>query len=420
MEKDKLNEENKDDKKEIDYSSYADQPEKLFPVAQDQFNKNKFEEGIDILEQSINLAIKKFGGEEKVELAQFYNKYADGLIQKLMSSNEDFLNLEDEKAGPEAQEDQSSKNNNENEDKDKDKEKDKDKDKDKEKDKDKNKDNENNNNEKTQKDNNDAVGDDEIVYENLNAANLLLKNYLKEYDDKDPKSLDKSVIKYYLLLSDNYSLFASLEKINSDFKKADYYYRLSIDISKKYDNKFSRNLAGLYFEQAQILDFDPRNCLLSLYKSKIIMEHYLQLEIDKINLNIKLDIDEKDLDLDSLSYESEKIFKNKDIIMNNNDLINAAKVNCNIEEFIDIIKDINIKLEDVILELKEYDIYLKTKEQMKKDGEKQNCFNTNIDMSKVVDLAKVTLIRKKRKEPFNEKDDIKKPEDDPKEKKTNE
>jgi hypothetical protein len=264
------------------------------------------------------------------------------------------------------------------------------------------------------------VGDDEIVYENLNAANLLLKNYLKEYDDKDPKSLDKSVIKYYLLLSDNYSLFASLEKINSDFKKADYYYRLSIDISKKYDNKFSRNLAGLYFEQAQILDFDPRNCLLSLYKSKIIMEHYLQLEIDKINLNIKLDIDEKDLDLDSLSYESEKIFKNKDIIMNNNDLINAAKVNCNIEEFIDIIKDINIKLEDVILELKEYDIYLKTKEQMKKDGEKQNCFNTNIDMSKVVDLAKVTLIRKKRKEPFNEKDDIKKPEDDPKEKKTNE
>ena len=150
------------------------------------------------------------------------------------------------------------------------------------------------------------------------------------------------------------------------------------------------------------------------------MEHYLQLEIDKINLNIKLDIDEKDLDLDSLSYESEKIFKNKDIIMNNNDLINAAKVNCNIEEFIDIIKDINIKLEDVILELKEYDIYLKTKEQMKKDGEKQNCFNTNIDMSKVVDLAKVTLIRKKRKEPFNEKDDIKKPEDDPKEKKTNE
>ena len=412
MEKDQIKEEKKDDKKEIDYSSYADLPEKLFPIAQDQFNKNKFEEGLDILEQSINLAIKKFGGEEKVELAQFYNKYADGLIQKLMLSNEDFLNLEEDKVAQEAQEEQSSKNNNQIEDKEKDKEKDKDKDKDK----DKNNDNINIET-KTPNDNN-VISDDEVVYENLNAANLLLKNYLKEYDDKDPKSLDKSIIKYYLQLSDNYSLFASLEKINSDFKKADFYYRLSIDISKKYDNIFSRNLAGLYFEQAQILDFDPRNCLLSLYKSKIIMEHYLQLEIDKSNLNIKLDIDEKDLDLDSLSYDSDKIFKNKDKI-SNNVLINAAKDNCNIEEFIDIIKDINIKLEDVILELKEYDIYLKTKEQMKKDGEKQNCFNTNIDMSKVIDLTKVTLIKKKRKEPFNDKDDIKKPEDmDSKEKKT--
>ena len=56
---------------------------------------------------------------------------------------------------------------------------------------------------------------------------------------------------------------------------------------------------------------------------------------------------------------------------------------------------------------------------MKKDEEKQNCFNTNIDMSKVVDLSKVALIKKKRKEPFNDKEDIKKPDEDinPKEKK---
>ena len=146
------------------------------------------------------------------------------------------------------------------------------------------------------------------------------------------------------------------------------------------------------------------------------MEHYLQKEIDKNNLNIKLDIDEKDLDLDTLSYDSEKIFKNKDLILKNGDLF---KKNPDIEEFVDIINDINIKLEDVILELKEYNLFLKTKEQMKKDGEKQNCFDTNIDMSKVVDLSKITLIKKKRKEPFNDKDDIKKPEDiSTKEKKT--
>ena len=385
------NEPEKEKKPDVNYSLYADQPDKLFPIAQEQFNKNKFEEGLDILEQSIILAVKKYGGEEKIELAQYYNKYADGLLQKLLLPTTDFLNIQED-------EEQASKNKDDDIKEEKDKEKENDKEKDEEK--------------KAPKNSGENVGDDEIVYENLNMANILLKNYLKEYDEKDPKTLDKDVIKYYLLLSDNYSLFASLEKLNSDFKKADEYYRLSINLAQKYGDKFSRNLAGLYFEQAQILDFDPYNCLLSLYKSKVIMEYYLQKEIDAAKLNIKLDIDENDLTLDKLSFESEKVTKNKDIISTNVELINNAKDNPNIEEFVEIIKDINIKIEDVVLELKEYDTFLKTKEQMKKDEEKQNCFNTNIDMSKVVDLSEITLIKKKRKEPTNNDEDIKKPEED--------
>lgn len=394
------NESQKAEKKDINYSLYSDQPEKLFPIAQAEFNKNNFEEGIDILEQSILLAVKKFGGEDKIELAQFYNKYADGLIQKLMASNTDFLNLQEDE---QQQEDIK-------EEKQKEKEKDEESDiirTDKEKEKEVEKEDE-----KSQKNTGNIVGDDEIVYENLNMANVLLKNYLKVYDDKDPKSLDKDVIKYYNLLSDNYSLFASLEKINSDFKKANEYFKLSIDIAKKYDNKFSRNLAGLYFEQAQILDFDPYNCLLSLYKSKVIMEYYLQKEIEKANLSIKLYLDENDLDLTVLPYDSDKVFKNKELIESNTELINAAKTNFSIQDFVDIIKDINTKIEDVVLELKEYSTFLKAKEQMKKEGEKQNTFNTNIDMSKVVDLSEITLIKKKRKEPTNNDDDIKKPEED--------
>ena len=329
MDENKINIDSNDKKENIDYSLYKDEPEKLFSLAKEDFKKNKFEEGIEILERSIELAIKKFGGEDKVELAQFYNKYSDGLIQKLMESNDDPLNFQKEesliKNFSKNKKDSENKIDILNEER--------------------NKETENINiGEKNTEANEEIIEDEEIAFANLNAANLLLKNYLKDYDDKDPKTLDKSIIKYYLQLSDNYSLFASLEKINSDFKKADYYYKLSIDISKKYDNKFSRNLAGLYFEQAQILDFDPQTCLLSLYKSKVIMEHYLQMEIDKQNLKLKLDIDEKDLDLDSLSYDNEKIFKNKDLIMKNDELIKASKENCNIEEFVDIIKYINIKL----------------------------------------------------------------------------
>ena len=395
-----INDPEKQNKLEIDYVSYSDQPDKLFPLAQEQFNKNNFEEGISILEQSILLAVKKFGGEDKIELAKFYNKYADGLLQKLLTYNNDFLNFQED-------EEQASKNKEEpKEEKEKDKENDE-----------KSKDN-NNEEEKAPKNIGNNIEDDQIVYENLNMANLILKNYLKEYDDKEPKTLDKEVIDYYLLLSDNYSLFASLEKLNSDFKKADEYYKLAINIAKKYGDKYSRNIAFLYFEQAQILDFDPHNCLLSLYKSKVIMEYYLQKEIDKANLKIKLDIDENDLDLDKLSFDSDKINKNKELITNNTELIDAAKKNPSIEEFVEIIKDINIKIEDVVLELKEYDTFLKTKEQMKKDGEKQNCFNNNIDMSKVVDLNKVTLIKKKRKEPTNNDDEIKESEEGQKKKKS--
>jgi hypothetical protein len=48
---------------------------------------------------------------------------------------------------------------------------------------------------------------------------------------------------------------------------------------------------------------------------------------------------------------------------------------------------------------------------MKKDGEKQNCFDASIDISKVIDLSKITFTKKKRKEPYDDKENIKKPED---------
>ena len=100
--------------KEIDYSPYEEQPEKLFSLAQENFNKNKFEEGIEILEKSIMFAIKKFGGEEKIELAQYYNQYADGLIRKLLATNVDYLNLQDEETQKKEDESTKSKKDEEN------------------------------------------------------------------------------------------------------------------------------------------------------------------------------------------------------------------------------------------------------------------------------------------------------------------
>ena len=180
------------------------------------------------MEQIILIALIKYGGEEKVELAQFYNKYANGLIQQLIVSNTGFLNMQED-APKDEQDEQSSKNNEKAGDK-------KSEEKGKEIDE-----------KKPPKGiNNKRVEDDEIVYENLNAANLLLTNYLKDYDDKENKILDKSIIKYYLQLRYNYSLFTSLEKINSDFKKADNYFKLSIDICKNMKINFHGTIWSIF------------------------------------------------------------------------------------------------------------------------------------------------------------------------------
>ena len=353
----KINDSEKLDKKDIDYSLYSSEPEKLFSLAQEQINKSDFTQGLEILNQSINLAIKKYGGEYKIQLAQYYNKYADCLLQKIsLSSNIDIIVKE------------------------------------------------------SKDENNKDLLDIYTVYEYLYKSNEILQNYLDEFNDKNPSELTKEIISYYLQLSDNYNLLALYEKEMLNFKKAFDFYNLSIAYAKKYDNKFSRNLAGLYFEQAQILLYDPFNCLLFLYKAKVIMEYHLQNEINKLNLDIKLYIDENDLDLKKISYEEEKIFKNKNIIETNKELIKAKEEHCNIHELIDIIEDVNDKTNNVVQELKEYDNFMKKRKSKEKRDE------NNIDENNVEDLItnmnNIRLINIKRSEPSNSDKDIKIVEED--------
>ena len=390
MEKDQKIEETNVDNIEKDYSEYADQPEKLFPLAEEQFNKNDFVKGLIILDKSINYAIAKFGGEDKIEMAQFYNKYANGLIQKLIYSDKELLNMEKDKKMEEKESEggNSPKNRKLSED-------------------------EEGNEEMEESDENTEAVEREVAYENLQAANRILTKYLKEYNVKEDNTLDNSFIECYLELSETYYQLASLEKYNLDFQKSDKYYTLSSKILVKYGNKFSRKLAGLYFEQAQILDLNPIKCLLVLFKSKIIMEHYLQKEIDKIKLNIKIDIDEKDIDLDYISYDNANIFKNKEIF-GNKELIEASESNAPIKELLDIIQNVNNKIEDVISELKQYDIYLKGKNQIINDKENQNTLINNNSTIKKMEKGKtikIELIKKKRDVPFGCKDDLKVPED---------
>ena len=261
------------------------------------------------------------------------------------------------------------------------------------------------------------ASDSKTAFEYLSKANMILKRYLEQYNNKDKCTLDKDIIKYYLYLADNYNLLATLEKLNFNFENAINYYKLCINYTKKYDSIFSRNLAGLYFELAQILFYDPFNCLLSLYKSKVIMEYYLQREITKNNLNVKLIIEENDLELQLISYNNEKINQNKKIIENNIELNEAMKNNLVIKEFVDIIKDINGKIQNVVLEVEEYNIFRKRREQKRKVEKNYRNNEDNLDLeleykNNEIHMNKISLINIKRSEPSNNDEDFLKMEQD--------
>ena len=114
------------------------------------------------------------------------------------------------------------------------------------------------------------------------------------------------------------------------------------------------------------------------------MEYHLQKELDKNNMGIKFNIDQNELDINYLSYDSKLIFKNREIIQN--EKLKTYKENKIINEFLDIIKNINIKLEDVILEIKEYENYLQNKEKIK----------LMIKIIKVIYLKLLLLIKKEQ------------------------
>ena len=84
------------------YITFENSPEKLFSISSKFFRESKFEAGINALESALKFAQKK-EQENSPELAIFYRKYGDGIVTKIMSSNE-ILNLNENDVGKEDKE----------------------------------------------------------------------------------------------------------------------------------------------------------------------------------------------------------------------------------------------------------------------------------------------------------------------------
>lgn len=363
----------------INFNDYKDKPEELLPISKKFFSQKKFEQAIDILEQAIRIAVKKFGKEDHIECAKYYSHYADGLIRKLME-NEDILAI------PTQAEDK----------------KDADDDSDKESESIRPGDQEQSNTTEigqTKRDNNfepqpaEDDSDENIATENLQFAEMIYLQFLKDYDSLSPSKLEQDIKKYYFELSSVYQKFGELEMCNSDFRKAAEFYLKALQIRSKYDDTFSRCIAEIYFNLASVYDFDAKKCLLCYYKTKIIMEHHLTKELDlagKNSIAAQIIYSQEDLELNDIAVDYENLLINKKVI----DTIEQDQVlmqNDEIADLTGIISELHQKIEDVVIDIKEFEKFVKEKQELAK----ANDFTNDYDKSKVVDISSTSIIKKR-------------------------
>ena len=337
---------------DINFDEFKSNPSELFILATLSMNKGQYDKAFFILKKSIDLAIDLYG-EDNIEVAKYYNKYASAYIQKLLDSDALFMiHLDKEEMSKDGkslkiiQEEPQCEN--------------------------------------------------EIALYNLDIANEMYIDYLDEYDDVSVKKLSKSTIKVYLELADNYLSYGELEQAQSDFKKASEYFKKAAKIREKYDTKMSRSLAEVYFKLASVLDFDVKSAMLYFYKTKVIMEYHLNELVKKEKISSEIIIDEKALEIESIDRKDKRLLLNQKIVQSE-EFKEKFKDKEDIENIIEVLNELYMKIEDVMEEDKVFEEWVtEKKKKMIESSKKEDKFSNDYDMSKVIDISSSLVVRAKR------------------------
>ena len=337
---------------DINFDEFKSNPSELFILATLSMNKGQYDKAFFILKKSIDLAIDLYG-EDNIEVAKYYNKYASAYIQKLLDSDALFMiHLDKEEMSKDGkslkiiQEEPQCEN--------------------------------------------------EIALYNLDIANEMYIDYLDEYDDVSVKKLSKSTIKVYLELADNYLSYGELEQAQSDFKKASEYFKKAAKIREKYDTKMSRSLAEVYFKLASVLDFDVKSAMLYFYKTKVIMEYHLNELVKKEKISSEIIIDEKALEIESIDRKDKRLLLNQKIVQSE-EFKEKFKDKEDIENIIEVLNELYMKIEDVMEEDKVFEEWVtEKKKKMIESSQKEDKFSNDYDMSKVIDISSSLVVRAKR------------------------
>lgn len=430
----------------IKHESYQSNPEELIPFVKQLLNLKKYEKAIELAEKAIHYTIKNNNNDEaSLECAKFYYHYADALIRKCMES-EDVLampfnqEIEDEDEGADEKVQQENKDQNLNK---------------------------NSNGAKIEQNNiignnctvNLSIGqtngsanninqanniqqeegpevvdenevnedghdgngasapqddsDEQVAAENLLFAETIYQNHLSKYEKEDVNTLKEKypeIIKTFYDLASVYQKFGELEMCKSDFKSAVEYFKKSLQVRQKYDSKFSRAIAELYFNMATAFDFDSKKCLLSYYKTKLIMEYHLKKELEANgfkSISDKIKLHEEDIDLETITPTHANLRTNRDL-MQSTEICNESVLKFEeIEELVAIINELNQKMDDVIIDINDFEKYMSQQKQ-EAPQQTENKFTTDYDKSKVIDVT--SIVKKRKREEFENPDEKEKEE----------
>ena len=350
----------------IDISKYKEEPSTLIGIAKNLQNFQKYDKSIEILYHALKfIIIKNNNSEEALDCAKYYHHYGSAVLRKLMDNNEVFQNtLENSNNKKNADEDE--KNTKLENDKGMVNEVAKENDNTNNKENgnlmesntktsksgknfliltieseteiphEENKDNKELNDiiitdeKKIQESNLDtedfendipeeveeADDDEEIVFLNLSVADKIYSRNLEKYNSFPANEISEEVKNLFFDRSNNLLCLGELEMHKSDFQAAVEYFLQALEIIKKYANKNSREEAEIYFLLAGANDYDIKKSLVYYYKTKLLMEYHLKIELNKLSFHKQESWEEKidEIKLDFEEIDEKKIVLDKKLI----------------------------------------------------------------------------------------------------------
>lgn len=349
-------------------------PHQLLSKVRSFTSQNQYEDALDLLDKAIITKLGKVNhNKEDKSLIPLYLEYAQVLITKQFNSQDLFGDIKKEEDTENIHNDNNIAENNEIPEED----------------------NENSihNDESNESDDEqeEEYNDQELAYDYLFTCQKILKSELNNPSENECQVKEESN-----QLSEVYLLFAQLELLKSDNKKAISFFEKGLEIRKRNDEKFSRAIADIYYQMSIAYDFDIFKCFTCLYKVKIIMEYHLQKLIDRhyfLSKPVFYNKEEEDL------LEKEKIEDYKSIKVNSDDVEIKETDSDDISEIKSILIEVYLKIDDTIEGIESQKEYLiavqKEKERKEKEENKENgVFNSKYDDSKLINAN--CLLKKKR------------------------